>query len=437
MAVPVATEGARAPVRSGSVVWVLAATLIAGVAGYLVLWFVARALGAADYSVFGVFWSGLFLIVGVLFGVQQETTRSTAAALNNPTTDKSRSSLWLLAVGLATLVVVLVLISGIWWGPAALGAGQSSLTLQIALGSGANAVVATFSGVLAGAQLWKHLGSIIALDGVLRLLAVVLVLQLSTDPVLLAWAVIAPFPLSLGIVFLSSPRPFLSLAKSKLTYRRLVANSFQTMLAASATAVLINGFPLLLALFAAAEDKAVLGALILAITITRAPILVPFMALQSYLVTRFTGMTAGPWRLIARALGLIGVVMVILAVLTALWGTSAFETFIGPDFALSSSALVPLVVSSGFIGGLCVTGPALLAEGQHRSYAFGWVLASVVSVGVLFLPVPLAEKAALALSIGPIVGLVSHFGLLWKYSRSLARGSTEGLIPSNPGSESS
>ena len=398
--------------HTSSVVWVLAATVVAGISGYLVMWAVARAVGAADYSIFGVFWSGLFLIVGVLFGVQQETTRATADALHRAVVAAPRSSLWAFAGVLALVVVAVVLVSGIWWGPATLGADQAGLTLQIALGSAANAIVATISGVVAGARMWRHMGAIIAIDGIVRLVAVLLVLSVSTDPGLLAWAVIVPFPLSLGIVFLISPRPLLRLSRSSLSYRQLTTNSLHTMLAASATALVINGFPLVLSFFAGPDDKAILGALILAITITRAPVLVPLMALQSYLVTRFTGLTASPWPLIRRAFVMLALAMLVLAGATWLWGTAAFETLIGEEFALSTAALVPLVVSSGFIGALCVTGPALLASGRHRSYASGWVVASVVAIAALFLPMPLEAKAAVALAAGPLVGLVVHIVLL-------------------------
>lgn len=403
--------------RAPSVIWVLAATLVAGISGYLVMWAVARELGAADYSVFGVFWSGLFLVVGVLFGVQQETTRATADAINHPGSGTARSSLWVFGGVLAGVTVMLVFASGFWWGPPTLGAEQSGLTLQIALGAGANAMVATLGGVLAGARMWRHLGSIIALDGVLRLIAVLAVLSVSSDPALLAWAVIVPFPLSLAIVFIASPKSLLKNTRSALSYRTLLANSGHTMLAASATALLINGFPLLLAFFAGAGEAAALGALILAITITRAPVLVPLMALQSYLVTRFSGIATSPWPLILRAFGLIAATMVVLAAATALWGTNAFELLIGEEFALSTEALVPLVVSSGFIGALCVTGPALLATGHHRSYALGWVLASATAVGLLFVPVTLEARAALALSIGPVVGLAVHLTVLGRATR--------------------
>lgn len=410
--IPPATDQSIVDRGRTSIVWVLAATVVAGISGYLVMWAVARAVGAADYSIFGVFWSGLFLIVGVLFGVQQETTRATADALHRAVVAEPRSSLWAFAGVLSLVVVAVVLVSGVWWGPATLGADQAGLTLQIALGSAANAIVATISGVVAGARMWRHLGAIIAIDGIVRLGAVLLVLTVTTDPSLLAWAVILPFPLSLGIVLVFSPRPLMRLSKSSLSYRQLATNSLQTMLAASATALVINGFPILLSFFALPTDKALLGALILAITITRAPVLVPLMALQSYLVTRFTGMTSSPWPLIRRAFAVLAGAMVVLAGVTALWGTAAFELLIGEEFALSTAALVPLVVSSGFIGALCVTGPALLAAGQHRGYAAGWLLSSVVALGLLFLPIELSTKAALALSVGPVCGLVVHLVVL-------------------------
>jgi O-antigen/teichoic acid export membrane protein len=421
--------------RAASVIWVLAATGVSGVSGYLVLWLVARALGPAGYAPFGVFWSGLFLIVGVLFGIQQEATRATAAELHSPAAASApRNSLWVFAAGTAVVVTVVVAATGLWWAPLSLGAANANLLVQISLGSGANAVVATLSGVLAGARLWRHLGAIIAIDGVVRLLAVSAVLGIGADASALAWAVILPFPVSLGLVFLASPRALIRFSTSTLGYRRLIANSAQTMLAASATALIINGFPLVLAFFAATGDKAQLGALILAITITRAPVLVPLMALQSYLVTRFTGMTVSPWRLIGQAFALIAAVMVVLGLATLFWGTEAFATFIREDFALSTAALVPLVVSSGFIGTLCVTGPALLALGRHRSYAAGWLVASGVAVALLFLPVSLEAKAARALSVGPVAGLLVHLAALWRVTRVARRSDRERTRPTGTAS---
>ena len=55
------------------------AAVIAGLAGLVVTSAVAVVAGAESYAVFAVFWSALYLIVGCLFGVQQEIARGVTA----------------------------------------------------------------------------------------------------------------------------------------------------------------------------------------------------------------------------------------------------------------------------------------------------------------------------------------------------------------------
>ena len=403
------SPGSQRTAQNQNVLWVLVATGITGIAGFLVTISAGAALGPELYSYFGVFWSGLFLVVGVLFGLQQESTRATAESLAAADASPVRSSLWIFGAAAGLIVGVIVFATSFWWAPAALSPAYAGLSLQIAIGSAFNAVVATLSGALAGAARWRLLATIIAVDGLLRLAGVLIALAAGGDPTTLAWVVILPFPLSVVIVFLCAPQTLRTVTRSPLTYRQLAINSGHTVLAASATAVLINGFPLILAFFARADEAATLGALIFAITLTRAPILVPMMALQSYLITRFTNHPDQIGKLIGQAAALIGVVMLVLAAITAPWGTWALRTFMGQGYALPAEALVPLVVSSGFIGALCVTGPALLAQGRHRAYAAGWIVASIVALIVLFVPVGIEFRAALALSAGPIAGLIVHF----------------------------
>lgn len=401
-------EAVRAPAPSG-LKWMLAATLVSGVAGFLVTIIARKQLDGAGTFVFLAFWSALFLVVGVLFGLQQESTRATAEALRDADGPVKRtSSLWIFGAGAGLIVGALVLASSLLWAPRSLGEEHAGLALQVALGSAANAVVATMSGALAGAQRWRILAAVIFLDGILRLAAVSIVLSVSDDLNLLAWAVILPFPLAIGTVFCFAPALLRRLGHSPLGYRTLAVNSVHTVIAASATAVLINGFPLVLAFYGQGSDVNLMADLMFAIMLTRAPILVPLMALQSYLVTRFTNDRAALWSFLLTAIGAIAVAMALLGVVTWLWGLWAFQTFIDADYALTTAALVPLVVSSGFIGILCVTGPALLALGKHRSYAAGWVVASAVALAVLFLPIPIEFRTPLALSLGPIVGIVWH-----------------------------
>jgi O-antigen/teichoic acid export membrane protein len=394
-----------------SVVLILGATVVAGVAGYVVTWRVASTIGSAGYAVFSVFWSALFLVVGILFGLQQESTRAVAETANESPSKPVRASLWRFSAAVALVVVAVVLVTSFVWAPPSLGVSHLGLVWFVAAGAGLNCLVAAASGILAGAGLWRYLAMIVALDGILRVIGVLAVLAVSHDVLALAVVVILPFPLSLLIVFAFARGRLIVNAKVSIGVRRLIANTGQTMLAASATAVLINGFPLVLSFFSTNEQHAELGALILSITLTRAPILVPLMALSSFLVTQFSRRPDRVGRLMGLLLAAIAVIIAILSLVTWAWGPEFMRVVFGAEFAFPPGVLVPLVASSGLIGALCVSGAAVLARGLHGAYALGWVVASLVSIALLFLPIDLPARSALALAVGPAVGLVVH--LVW------------------------
>jgi O-antigen/teichoic acid export membrane protein len=402
-----------------SVLLILGATVLSGVSGYLVTWHVARTVGPSSYATFAIFWSALYLIVGVLFGLQQEAAQATAATAAieqhrefGAAPAVRRASIARFAVLLSLVVVAVVLASSVLWAVPSLGVSHTALVWPIVIGAGFNCLVAAASGVMAGSEMWRHLAAIVAIDGVLRVGGVFLVLGSGGGIETLAWVVIAPFPLALALVFFSAPRRILRSARVSLGYRSLVRQTGQTLLAASATAVLINGFPLILSFYASDTNKNQLGSLILAITLTRAPILVPLMALQSYLVTRFSLRPEAVMGLIVRLLIGIAVLIGLLAFATLLWGTQLMGLFFGAAYALAPAVLVPLVASSGLIGALCVSGPAVLACHRHGAYALGWVVASGCAILVLFIPIPLDNRAALALAVGPLGGLIVHIGFL-------------------------
>jgi O-antigen/teichoic acid export membrane protein len=402
-----------------SVALILGATVVSGLSGYVVTWRVFTASGAAGYAVFSVFWSALFLVVGVLFGVQQEATR--AVAQSDPAAERGerggrRSSLWLFAAVLAVLVAVAVLLTALLWAVPALGREQAGLSIFVAVGAGLNCLVAAGSGVMAGSGMWRQLAGVVALDGILRVAFVLLALALTTQSWVLALAVILPFPLALGAVILTAPRALLRRALVPERMRTLASNTLRTMIAASATAVLINGFPLILSFFANPSGHRELGSLVLGVTLTRAPILVPLMALSSFLVSQFARMPQGASRLALRLSALIAAVVAVLCLCAWAFGVPVVVAVFGGQFDLDAGTLTALVASSGMIGVLCVTGAAVLARNLHGGYAIGWVAASVVTISLLFVPLPLQARAALALAAGPAVGIAVH--LWWLRSRS-------------------
>lgn len=389
---------------------ILAATAVSGIAGYAVTWRVYTAIGAAGYGVFSVFWSALFLVVGILFGLQQETTRATAQTIVVGAGDHGgrRTSMWAFAGVMALVVGGAVAATSVLWAAPSLGADNAGLSWLVALGAAMNCLVAAASGVAAGAGMWRQLASIVALDGIIRVAGVATVLAFTDDLVALAIAVILPFPLSLAIVFLSSPRRFVENARVADGVRVLIANTGRTVLAASATAVLINGFPLILSFFAGQGNHAALGSLVLTVTLTRAPILVPLTALSSYLVSRFSHHPEQTGRTVAVLLVGIAAVIGVLCLAAWLWGVPVMRFVFGAEYDLGAGVIVSLIASSGLIGALFVSGSAVLARDAHGLYALGWVVASVNTVVLLFVPLPLPERAALALAAGPAVGLAVH-----------------------------
>lgn len=424
-------EIASSPARArSSVLLILIATAISGLAGLVVTWLVVVIAGPEAYALFAVFWSALFLVVGILFGLQQEATRATAQSQQEQATGSTKraTSLWAFAAGVAVVVGTVVLAvcgllefessNGLYW--------------FVVVGAALNCLVATASGVMAGAGMWRQLAAIVALDGVLRVLGILTVLSFSHDIRLLAAAVIAPFPLSLVLVFLSAPRAMIANARVTIGVRRLIANSSRTMLAASATALLINGFPILLIAFAPDAEQAMFGSLVLEVTLTRAPILVPLTALSSFMVSRFSHDPTRVARTVAVLLAGIAIVVALLCLAAWLWGETVMVAVFGPEVNLGSGVLVALIASSGTMGALFVSGSAVLARNLHGLYLVGWLVATAVAVLMLFTPVYLPIATALALAVGPLTGLVVHLVGLRLSPRPVAAAEAASSSPVRP-----
>lgn len=423
---PVADEaGSPNPAgRPRSVVLVLGATALAAASSFLVLLIVAPALGPEQYAVFSVYWAALFMVVGVLFGVQQETTRAVAETAGADGDRESAGGVpesrgtagamvspmrFAAAVGLVLLVVVTA--TGPFWSTPLFGEGHTSWTLPLAVAVAAYVGVAALNGVLAGSGAWGPFAAIPIIDGVLRLLLVAIVLWQDWGGIALAWAVAIPFPVSLIAVLVWKQSFVRRLSRVPGGYRSLAANSSRTMLASAATAVLVNGFPVVLSLFGGAE-KAELGAVVLALTLTRAPILVPLTALQSMLIARLSAPGGTGRRFLLLVFAELAGLTTVIALGVGLWGEAVLAWVFGPGFAVDGWLLAGLVVASGCLGVLTVTGAATLASNRHNAFAGGWVIAAVLSVlGVALLPGDIGLRTVIALIAGPLAGAACHLAL--------------------------
>ena len=396
---------ASAIVRNPAVL-VLGASVLSGAAGYVVTTIVAARLGPAGYAGFAVFWSSLYLVVGAFGGVQQEATRaSTSAELTGGMGGARLGAFG--AIAAAALFAILLGTAPAWSGPVFTESGFA-LAAPLAVGAASYVLVATVCGGLYGIRRWGWLAVLIAGDGILRLIGVGAVLLFGGSVVPLAWAVALPFPVTLALVVPFLARDLRRALRSDVGFGRLARNVLRTVVAAAAMATLISGFPLLVSVTSPEAPAAVLGTLILAFTLARAPIVVPLMALQSYLIVKF----AEPeWPRVRRLLQLGATVLIagiVLGAAAAAFGVPLLELLFGTQAQVASAGLFWIVGSAGLVAALCITGPALLAESRLGLYAVGWAVSALGAVTVLVLPFDLTARLALALIVGPVLGLAVH-----------------------------
>ena len=384
----------------------LISTVIAGVAGYIVTWLIYREVGPAQYAQFAIFWSALYLIIGGLSGIQQEVTRGSSirreeAAQTSPV---ARS----FAVIAAALVTLLVIATAPLWSTGVFGESWMNFTLPLALGAGSYVVVAVISGSLYGVSNWMLLALSISLDAIIRLVLVCISSLFMQELKYLTWAVVIPFIL---VPLLLLPLLFRALKKKAtldVGLRELSWNSARTVLAAMATALIVSGYPLLLGLTTRNIEASLMGELIFVITITRAPLIVIFTALQSFFLIRFKV----PVREMSKNLFLILSVVIgitaLVSLISGFIGVEAFHLITNRAMSVSNLFISLLVISSGTIACLSVTGAALLSRSKHSYYLFGWVCAGVLTVMILLLPVSPMDKVELSLIAPPLFGLIVH-----------------------------
>jgi hypothetical protein len=394
-------------------------TVIAGIAGYAVTLLVYRVVGASSYSVFAVFWAAMYLVIGGLSGIQQEITRATRAVVAGESRPPRRARNFGIVVGCS--IAALIVVSAFAWNRAVFPSVGWPLVLPLAIGAGSSVGVAVLAGSLYGLSNWRPVAALVSLDALLRLVLVGCVLIFSRDVVLLAWVVAAPFPVVLLVVWAGIRGRFAGTSTIDSPYRTLAWNAARAVVASVSTAVLVSGFPVLLGLVGRGQSAALLGELIFTITLTRAPLIVSVMSLQSYFVVRFRDRPDTWPSLLWRVLVVIAGCAVVVALLGWWLGRPVLHIVSGHPVPISGAIIAVLVISSALVGMLCVTGPAVLARSLHFPYSLGWALAAVATIGVLILPIDFLPRVILALLVGPIAGLLVHGITLLLVRRSSRR----------------
>lgn len=383
------------------------ATVVAAISGYLVLLLAARGLGADGYAAFAVFWAAYGLVTGTQNGQLQETTRAVRGARmhDGPASGARPMQLnAMVGVGLGALVAV----TAIAWASTVFESYRVESVALLAAGVAAFGIYAGLGGALSGLGRWGPFGTLLIVDALIRLILTVIAVAAGWGLGAFLIITVAGTVSSAIVLALLRPAREALAVRGDAAARELVRNTFTAMAAALASAILVMGFPVLIKLSTSGDLDSAAGAVILAVTLTRAPLLVPLNSFQGALISRFV---EGRDRLFAALAAPLAIVLGVGAVGTiAAWvfGPWLLENIFGGDYRLSGTTVAALTAGAVAMAVLTLTGAMALAAGRHRLYAAGWWVGTAVSIALLFVPADLEVRVPLALIVGPLVGMAVH-----------------------------
>lgn len=398
---------ARGPVTRGSVARVGLATALSALCGYAVLYLAARNLEPAGFSLFGVFWGAFGLASGAANGLLQESTREVRALRGRhlPPGETTRPMRIAAAVGVGAALAIAI--TAPLWSGAVFTADQWLSVALLSVGLAGFCLHATLLGMLAGVDRWTQYGSLMVTDAALRVAVAAAAFVLGWGLAGFLWATVVGSVAWLILLVMSPATRDAARLTAAGSTRTFLNGASHSVAAAGASAILIMGFPVLLKA-TTPELGAAGGVVILAVTLTRAPLLVPLTAMQGNLIAHFVDQRHRRLRALAvpaLTVTLIGMLGVLAAWLAGPW---LLRSAFGPDYQAAGGLLAWFTAGAVAIALLTLTGAATVAAALHRAYAFGWVGATLAAVILLLLPLGLETRTVTALLCGPVVGIAVH-----------------------------
>lgn len=415
----------------------LGSSLLAAVSTLLVTMIAQRALNGSELTEFLLFWAALFTVTGIITGIQPEITRAVGTARTRAVADRALANraasggaastegsapqgarVVTVTAALGAIAGALVLVSSPLWAGQQIPHSAAVGVTVMAVGVFLYALQATMSGVTAGEDRWYLFAAVGGLESAGRLILMLASALMIPSLAGLEVATVVPMGLWLILAFVTVSGRRLWVARADVPARRLSANILWSFLSSAAAAVLMMGFPNVLKASGAAESEpVVLGTLILAISITRSPIMIPLQAFQGVAVSAFLKQRHRPVAAFIKPAAAVVAVGAVGALAAYLVGPLLFRLIYPPaagaesayEAAASGITLGALVFASALLALMTLSGNMALAVNQHRIYLAGWVVAAAVTLSLAFLiPAPLVPRAIVALAVGPVCGFVVH-----------------------------
>ncbi|WP_314130706.1 hypothetical protein [Rothia mucilaginosa] len=426
----------------------LGSSLLAAVSTLMVTMIAQRALNGSELTEFLLFWAALFTVTGIITGIQPEITRAVGTARTRAVADRALANraasggaastegsapqgarvvtvtapqgarVVTVTAALGAIAGALVLVSSPLWAGQQIPHSAAVGVTVMAVGVFLYALQATMSGVTAGEDRWYLFAAVGGLESAGRLILMLAAALMIPSLAGLEVATVVPMGLWLILAFVTVSGRRLWVARADVPARRLTVNILWSFLSSAAAAVLMMGFPNVLKASGAAESEpVVLGTLILAISITRSPIMIPLQAFQGVAVSAFLKQRHRPVAAFIKPAAAVVAVGAVGALAAYLVGPLLFRLIYPPaagaesayEAAASGITLGALVFASALLALMTLSGNMALAVNQHRIYLAGWVVAAAVTLSLAFLvPAPLVPRAIVALAVGPVCGFVVH-----------------------------
>ncbi|WP_314705280.1 hypothetical protein [Rothia mucilaginosa] len=400
----------------------LGSSLLAAVSTLVVTMIAQRALNGSELTEFLLFWAALFTVTGIITGIQPEITRAVGTARTQTVSADGSAPqgtrVVTVTAALGAIAGALVLVSSPLWAGQQIPHSAAVGVTVMAVGVFLYALQATMSGVTAGEDRWYLFAAVGGLESAGRLILMFAAALMIPSLAGLEAATVVPMGLWLILALVTVSGRRLWVARADVPARHLTTNILWSFLSSAAAAVLMMGFPNVLKASGAAESEpVVLGTLILAISITRSPIMIPLQAFQGVAVSAFLKQRHRPVAAFIKPAAAVVAVGAVGALAAYLLGPLLFRLIYPPaagaesayEAAASGITLGALVFASALLALMTLSGNMALAVNQHRIYLAGWVVAAAVTLSLAFLiPAPLVPRAIVALAVGPVCGFVVH-----------------------------